>query len=211
MHSHDVRAIATWPPYTPLPPSFLKQHHKNRSYFPTDVAPIIASGGLDMNLVLAPAALPSSSVVRVTNPLDTSTVATFEDAYHRRIAYPQEGRVQVAKESRLVSCVREAGLTVWRIADKPAGSTQNSGDEDRMDEDVPITAKFTIPTSEDDERFAGGWEKVLEMDLKVSSNIVAHRISDDGLWLAISDIYETKIFRLQTDVSGIMNICVSTC
>ncbi|EAU93462.1 U3 small nucleolar RNA-associated protein 4 [Coprinopsis cinerea okayama7 len=194
MHSHDVRALAVWPPHTPIPPSFLKQRQKARSYFPLDIAPILASGGLDMNLVVAPAALPSSSVVKVTNPLDTSTVATFEDAYHRRIAYSQEGRVQVSKTSRYVSCIREAGLTVWRIVDKPPRTET----EDRMDEDEQA------PSNEEpeEEKYEGGWEKVLEMDLKVTSNIIAHRISDDGSWLAVSDMYETKLFRLKTDDEG---------
>jgi U3 small nucleolar RNA-associated protein 4 len=195
MHSHDVRALATWPPHTPIPPSSLKQHQKSRSYFPTDVAPILVSGGLDMNLVLAPAALPSSSILKVVNPLDTSTMATFEDAYHRRLSYSVEGRVQVSRGSRLVSCIREAGLTVWKLADKPPHQ-ESSGEEGMMEGDVPPEV-----SQADEDAYAGGWEKVLEMDLNVASNIAAHRISDDGSWLAVSDMFETKLFRLQTDVS----------
>ncbi|TFK23110.1 U3 small nucleolar RNA-associated protein 4 [Coprinopsis marcescibilis] len=203
MHSHDVRALAIWPPYTAIPPSFIKQQHKNRSYFPIDVAPVLASGGLDMNLVLAPAALPSSSVVKVVNPLNTSTVANFEDAYHRRVAYSLDGRVQVAKAARLVSCIREAGITIWRISKKPSSAALDVSGEDKMDEDQP--GQDVPPAKESDsdkEPYAGGWERVLEMELSVTSNIVVHRISDDGSWLAVSDAYETKLFKLRTGADG---------
>ena len=39
------------------------------------------------------------------------------------------------------------------------------------------------------------------MDLNVHSNITEHEISDDGKWLAVSDLYESKLFSLRTDVS----------
>ncbi|KAL7420926.1 U3 small nucleolar RNA-associated protein [Cryptotrichosporon argae] len=41
-----------------------------------------------------------------------------------------------------------------------------------------------------------GWEKVLDMDLKLRTNLVASTVSHDGRWLAVSDLYETKLFRL---------------
>jgi U3 small nucleolar RNA-associated protein 4 len=179
MHSHDVRALAIWPPYTPLPHSF-------RRHFPKDVAPILASGGLDMSVVVTPAALPTSTIVKITNPLTTSTESTFEDAYHRRLAYSVGGVMKVARQARLVTCARDAGLTVWRIQKKPDGV---GTEEEAAREDIEAAS------------FEGGWEKVLEMELNVNSNLVAHQISDDGKWLVISDIYETKLFVLDQDVS----------
>lgn len=142
-----------------------------------------------MSVVLTPAALPTSTIVKVTNPLYTSTEATFEDAYHRKLAYVARGAVGVARGARLVSCVREAGLTVWRIRNKP----EEKNDEEN-DEDVDILGAIREP-------FAGGWDKVLEMEFVVHSNIIAHEISDDGKWLVISDMYETKLFKLRIDVS----------
>ena len=182
MHSHDVRALTIWPPYTPLP-------HPHQRQFPIDIAPILASGGLDMSVVLTPAALPTSTIVKITNPLNTSTEATFEDAYHRKLAYVARGAVSVARGARLVSCVREAGLTVWKIQNTP---------EDKYDEENEenVGMPGAIP-----EPFAGGWDKVLEMEFVVHSNIIAHEISDDGKWLVISDMYETKFFKLRIDVS----------
>lgn len=179
MHSHDVRALATWPPYTPLPTPYKRQ-------FPMDVAPILASGGLDMSVVLTPAALPSTTVVKVINPLSTSADCTFEDSYHRRLAYTTgpscTSGVQVTRSTRLVSCMRDFGLTVWRIPQKPSSE---------VDDDIPV------PGNTD----TADWEKILEMDFNIHTNLIASRISDDGRWLVVSDLYETKLFSLITDVS----------
>ncbi|KAF8971560.1 WD40-repeat-containing domain protein [Flammula alnicola] len=181
MHSHDIRALAIWPPYTPLPPSYKRQ-------FSIDVAPVLASGGLDMSVVLTPAALPTSTIVKVTNPLNTSTEATFEDAYHRKLSYVSKGAVRVARSARLVSCAREAGLSIWRIEKKPEGEIESLEKQPDIELEPEETGSF-----------AGGWEKVLEMDLNVHSNITAHEISDDGRWLAVSDLYESKLFSLRSD------------
>lgn len=139
-----------------------------------------------MSLVLTPAAPPTSTIMKVINPLNTSVEATFEDSYHRKIGYPVAGKVKVAKGARLLSCVREAGLSVWRILktklEKKVGEHQI--DLDTLDVDP-------LP---------GSWEKVLEMDLNVHSNIIGHEISDDGKWLAVSDLYETKLFSLHSEV-----------
>ncbi|KAK0465326.1 WD40-repeat-containing domain protein [Desarmillaria tabescens] len=177
MHSHDIRALAMWPPYTPLPTS-----HKRS--FPIDVAPVLASGGLDMSVVVTPAALPSSTVKKIINPLATSVEATFGDSYHRRLAYAagpsNVSSICISRSARLVSCLREAGVSIWRI---------NQRSED--DIDAGETA------SGDD-----AWEKVLEMDLNVHTNLVASAISDDGRWFVVSDLYETKLFSLATDPRG---------
>lgn len=47
-----------------------------------------------------------------------------------------------------------------------------------------------------------GWQKVLEMDLKLRTNLIASAVSPDGQWLALSDLYETKLFRLVAGVGG---------
>lgn len=43
----------------------------------------------------------------------------------------------------------------------------------------------------------GAWRKVLEMEVQVRSNIGAAAISHDGRFLAISDLYETKLYSLK--------------
>jgi U3 small nucleolar RNA-associated protein 4 len=179
MHSHDVRALAIWPPYTTLPPS-------HRHQFPIDIAPILASGGLDMSVVVTPAALPTNTVVKIVNTISTSIHSTFEDSYHRRLAYSSgpssTSAVQIARQARLVCCARDAGLGIWRIIKKPAPP-----------EEEPVTA---------DDPDAAGWEKVLDMELNVHTNLLATAISDNGRWLIVSDLYESKLFALSSGVSG---------
>jgi U3 small nucleolar RNA-associated protein 4 len=176
VHSHDVRGLSIWPPYTPLP-------SPHRRSFPTDVAPLLVSGGLDMSIVVTPAALPRSSTARVTNPLATSATATFEDAYHRRIAYSSGAHgtvgLHLAKRARLVLSTGDTGLAVWRLPEKPSV------------EEGPPPALSGEGLS---------WKKVLEMSLRVQTNLVASAISDDGRWLAVSDAFEAKLFWLQEDV-----------
>jgi U3 small nucleolar RNA-associated protein 4 len=176
MHSHDVRGLSIWPPYTPLPSPY-------RRSFPTDVVPLLVSGGLDMSIVVTPAALPRNSTVRLTNPLATSVNATFDDAYHRRIAYSSGAHgtvgLHLAKRARLVLSTGDTDLAVWRLPERP------------LVEEDPLLA----PSGE-----GLGWKKVLEMTLRVQTNIVASAISDDGCWLAVSDAFETKLFWLQVDV-----------
>jgi len=146
-----------------------------------------------MSVVLTPAALPASTIVKITNPLNTSTDATFEDSYHRKLSYVSKDSVRVSRGSRLVSCAREAGLSVWRIQKRPEEGGVASGTREQQPEVDLDDSLMTEP-------FSGGWEKVLEMDLNVHSNIVGHEISDDGKWLAVSDLYESKLFSLRTDV-----------
>ncbi|KAJ7597673.1 WD40-repeat-containing domain protein [Mycena floridula] len=181
LHSHDVRALAMWPPYTAVPAAFKRQ-------FPPDVAPILASGGLDMSVVVTPAALPSN-VVKLINPLATSSEATFADSYHRRLAYvsgpSSTSGLHVARTARLLSCMRESGVTVWRILEKTSSSDEEDM-QDRYQEDAQ----------------GGGWEKVLEMDFKVQTNLLASAISDDGRWLVVSDLYEAKLFLLSSNLDG---------
>ena len=165
-----------WPPYSPLPPS-------HQRAFRTDIAPLLVSGGLDMCVVVTPAALPRSTPTRIVNPLATSVTATFGDAYHRRIAYSSgpHGTVglHLAKGARLVLSTGDTSLAVWRLPEK------SSVEEDS---EVAPVAKTQ------------GWSKVLEMNLRVQTNLVASAISDDGRWLAISDAFETKLFSLRAEV-----------
>ncbi|KIY69643.1 WD40 repeat-like protein [Cylindrobasidium torrendii FP15055 ss-10] len=176
-HSHDIRALSVWPPHSPLPPS-----HKRP--IPPDVAPVLISGGLDMSLVVTPAAVPSSTVVKVTNPLVTSTESTFEDSYQRRVSYPpgpsNTSAIHVSRASRLVSCLHDTSVSVWKV-------------NDLRPEDAP-----PLPEGEEE----SGWEKLLDMDLSVHTNLIASAISEDGKWLAVSDYYEAKLFSLSISANG---------
>ncbi|KIJ21469.1 hypothetical protein PAXINDRAFT_123248 [Paxillus involutus ATCC 200175] len=183
MHSHDVRALVMWPPHTPLPPA----HRRKPSPGAPTIAPILVSGGLDMSVVLTPA-LPASvttstAAARVVNPLATSVATTFEDSYYRRIPYSSV--LSIARRARLVSCMHETGLNVWRVLEIPSTAMVIDG----MD-------SSTDPESRD------GWESVLEMELSVHTNLIASALSDDGRWLVASDLYEAKLFELSKTQSG---------
>lgn len=140
-----------------------------------------------MSVVLTPAAIPSSTIVsRVINPLSTSVVATFEDSYHRKMGYSSgfsgTGRIKLARKKRLVLSAQDQSINLWRIFDR---------NSHHMDVLNPVEGEDGLE----------GWQKVLEMDLNVQSNIVSCDISDDGTWIATSDWYEVKLFKLTFTVS----------
>lgn len=145
-----------------------------------------------MSIVLTPAALAlGTTITKITNPLATSIESTFEDSYHRRLAYnsgpSSTTALRVAREARLVCCTRDSGLSIWRVLRKQDSSIDIDHNEDSSN--------------------SGGWEKILDMDLNIHTNIISSAISDDGKWLAVSDLYESRLFALESDV-GILNLCV---
>ncbi|TFY69046.1 hypothetical protein EVJ58_g640 [Rhodofomes roseus] len=162
MHSHDVRALAIWPPHTPLPPAYRRQ-------FPIDIAPILASGGLDMSVNVTPRRI----------------CCRDRHEHHQPARYEYggdvRGLVQPQAGARLLLCMRDTSVTVWRILEKhsPFGI-------ENLDEAQP----------------EGGYERVLDMELNVHTNLVASAISDDGRWVAVSDWYETKLFELKEELNG---------
>jgi len=175
MHSHDVRALAIWPPYSTT-------NSIHRQYLPVNLVPIVVSGGLDASVSATPASLPQSTTkVKLTNPLGTSVTTTFEDAYHRRIVYCSgfngSSAVYFASQARLILCLRETSAAVWRI---PA-----------------------VPTEESDKSVERPtYEEVLDMDFNVQTNLVSGAISSNGKWLVVSDQYEVKLFSLTETESG---------
>ncbi len=52
------------------------------------------------------------------------------------------------------------------------------------------------------------YRKILDMQLETQTNLVASAISDDGRWLAVSDLYETKLFFMR-DVVSLLLSCLS--
>ena len=184
VHSHDVRSLAVWPPYSLVPPFHKRKPSANAPY----IAPVLASGGLDMSIALTPvlpASMTSSSIApRVVNPLATRVATTFEDSYYRRIAYTVP--MCVSRGARLVANMHETGINIWRILDIPGSDSVLDG----------------VDASTDPES-RNAWEKVLEMDLNVRTNLIASALSDDGRWLVVSDMYEAKLFELRTNVSTV--------
>ncbi|WVQ95410.1 hypothetical protein IAU59_002507 [Kwoniella sp. CBS 9459] len=164
VHAHDVRTLAIFPPYVPLPTSHpLSLPPINRAY-----APVIASGGWDMALSLTSAGSPDLLAEKMKNALAKprgAVRAVFEESFSRKLGYLSGGRsnghIDFARQARLVLGRKERAVGVWKVLE--------------------------------DEQ---GWEKMLEMELKLRTNLISSTISPDGKWLALSDLYETKLFHL---------------
>lgn len=142
-----------------------------------------------MSLSLSPAAASDLLASGLRNPLSKPTAhnrTVFDESFTRKMSYggggKGTGRVSVSRKGRLVACRRDRSVGIWRVLDAEQG-----------------------------------WEKVLDMDLRVSwtvvnipssadlqlrTNLIASAISDDGKWLAVSDLYETKLFRLESQPTG---------
>lgn len=130
---------------------------------------------------MTPCSTPGSRNDGLPNPLvplaNSTSSTVLGEAYYRKMgglngADASTISVTKSEDSRLVVCRREGGLGVWRVA----GKKQSSG-----------------------KQAVGGWEKVIEMELKKSTTaMIASAVSADGKWLAVSDLGETKLFGLET-------------
>ncbi|KAK8850731.1 hypothetical protein IAR55_004651 [Kwoniella newhampshirensis] len=166
LHSHDVKALAIFPPYVPLPSAHpLAIPSINASY-----APVLASGGWDMSISLTSAGNPDLLSDKLRNVLAKpkgAMKAVFEESYSRKYGYLSgsrgNGKLEMATKARLVLGRKERSVGIWRVLE--------------------------------DEQ---GWEKALEMELRLRTSIISSTISSDGRWLAVSDLYETKLFHLSS-------------
>lgn len=173
LHSHDVRAIVISPPYEPSLSS---------SSSKPSIVPIMTSAGLDLSLILTPVAAPplptkrKPSSIALENPVSNNSSITFESTVHRRQSYvPQRAKpfsitTNPGENGRLLVGKGERGVSVWRLGEPEKGGNG--------------------------ELEATGWEKLIDLELKLQTNLISSSISPDGKWLVVSDLYETKLFRL---------------
>ncbi len=184
-HSHDVRAIAIWPPLQLYPTN--REFPQDRIFMDhVSEAPIIVAGGVDTNVITIACSPPgiTGSTKGFLDPYTRKKSLFFREArvhqiYNEHLASPGGRVVQIARQARLVVGRIGTRVSIWGI-DKlhPTPGTEkniDAGDE-------------------------GGWVKLLDMDLKVGSTLVSSAISDDGSWLAVADAYETKLFKLAAAV-----------
>jgi len=179
MHVHDVRCIAIWPPAQLFPKKFLQPTSRDK------IAPVLATGGQDVSLTLTAIAPPSRVGSLVFSPFARGQASQIEDAFYRKMPYAQLGAsggriVQCASKARFISCRHDTKLSIWGVLPLVPRSLEESSVEDTS------------------------WSKLLEMDLKTDTTLVSSAISADGQWLAISDAYGTKLFRLLSEVRGLL-------
>lgn len=175
LHAHDVRCIAIWPPPQLFPPKLLPRNAARER-----TAPVLATGGLDKTLILTPVAPPSLIGTTALNPFLRGQAPSLEDSFYRRLPYAQLGAsggnlVQAASKARYIMCRYDTKISVWRVQPPRPQSLADIG----------------IPATPED-----AWKKMLDMDLKVDTTLSASAISADGQWMAVSDAYETKLFRI---------------
>lgn len=147
--------------------------------------PVLTSGGLDLNLIVvccssAASILSSTKLLSSSppNPISESTSTEFESTTHRRASYvPQRSKPFMTgggKENRYLVLRRERSIGLWKLEDPRLGSGTgagiNSGERDsgwggkKMNFDA-----MHADGEEEEKEEVGGWKKVLDMDLKVSS------------------------------------------
>ncbi|PWN91543.1 hypothetical protein FA10DRAFT_271280 [Acaromyces ingoldii] len=117
---------------------------------------------------------PAASPSQTYNPISNSPITSFAETVQRRIAYVPPTSKGGALGGGGAISVCEGKR--WILLRRET-SDAPTGDQ---------------------------WVKLLEMDLKVKTNLVALAISPDGRFLAVSDLYETKLFSLQTVGDGIL-------
>lgn len=201
LHAHDIRALAIDPPFDPKSLLSSSDGGINR-------LPILVSAGVDFHLTLTPAASPSSATVIDTtnpkqqnvdkefqktnripkqsrfdhiNPVSTTPVTTFADTIHRRLPFvPTTGKgsalgggsvVRICATKRWLILRREKSIAIWKL---------------------PLQAS----EGDDDDSKKVDWKMILEMQIRVQSNLVCAEISQDGRFLFVSDLYESKLFEL---------------
>ncbi|KAI8457958.1 WD40-repeat-containing domain protein [Phakopsora pachyrhizi] len=193
LHSHDVRAMVISPSYGPFPrPVNDLSESDHFSNCPSLQVPVLVSGGLDMHLVLCPAAPPPSSFSPASssqtklnyNPISDSPSVTFSQSVHRRISYVTHSKpvVTVSRGASLMACRNSQKIDIWSIKSSSL-----------FPEDKSLNFKASSQDLADAE---DSWRKVTEMYLKCQTNLIAFAISPDGHWLVISDLYEVKLFLL---------------
>ncbi|KAF9974306.1 U3 small nucleolar RNA-associated protein [Actinomortierella ambigua] len=121
----------------------------------------------------------------VSGGVDVSMVvcpaADFPNINQRRIPYvPQRPVISISKSKRLLLCRREHGIKLWRIG-------KSSTPVQPYDE-FEIGAHLDLIEPQ---------QALLEMNLKEDRNLTASALSEDGHWIAVSDIEEVKLFRVE--------------
>lgn len=205
MHSHDVKALTIEPSQ-----DLLEYARRNGKPSVPNRVPILLSGGIDMTLVMCTAAPPglnlenlaAASTSRSTihrNPISSSGILTFADTFQRRLAYVPSStrggaRVTLCAAKRWLFLRRDTGISIWSVDQAISKVTERQ---------EPLSASLYAqqpapPINEPQ------YTKILDMALQCHTSLISSAISHDGTWLAISDLYTTKIYKLEVLDGGVV-------
>ncbi|KAG0375769.1 U3 small nucleolar RNA-associated protein [Mortierella sp. AD032] len=113
------------------------------------------------------------------------TASQFTAINQRRIPYvPQRPVISISKSTRLMLCRQANGLKVWRLG-KSASPIQPFSD-------FEIGAHMDLIEPQ---------QAVLEMNFRDDRNLTSSAMSEDGHWIAVADIEEVKLFRIEHNAS----------
>lgn len=178
-HSHDVRAMAL-------------DDTRNVN--------ALVSGGVDVSMVVCPA-------------------ADFPDTNQRRLPHvPQRPIVSISKSKRLMLCRQEHGVKVWRLGKCKCSKIHTFffTSKEFTSQTPFLTPEFCFsfqtaaaPVQPYSELDIGAHmdliepqQAILEMNFKDDYNLTASALSEDGHWIAVADIEEVKLFRIDENVSA---------
>lgn len=145
------------------------------------------SGGVDTTLVMTPCGTSSSADSQIINPIPKNAGVAgstlLGDAHFRKhgsLNGVDASTVTLSSSGRLLLARLETSLALYQLAEV------SKGENGRL-------------KKEEGESVGGGWEKVLDMELNASTSLISSAVSDDGNWLAVSDLGETRVFFLEED------------
>lgn len=181
LHSHDVRAIVVSPLYEPFASASTSSSASTSNK--SSLVPVMTSAGLDLSLILTPAAnpIPSSSKRQLppANPVSNNVAITFEHTVHRRASYvPQRSgpfsvTTQPSKDlGRLLIGRRERSVGIWRLGQPSTTAERAPEDEshseaDSEDDEDDVLARRTQ---------SGGWEKLIDLEFKACRALPSSRV-----------------------------------
>ncbi|KDN48885.1 WD40 repeat-like protein [Tilletiaria anomala UBC 951] len=131
------------------------------------------------------------------NPISDNPLVTFAETTQRKLAYvPPTSRssllgggsaAQLCAERRWIMLRRADSVAIWELPNLPQTKSQAlEGDQLGL----PPAAGGVYDVDQQ-------WRKLIELQFKFRTLIICAAISPSGDLLAVSDLYETKLFRLR--------------
>ena len=216
LHAHDIRALAIEPKFdiaAAAAARFSGAAHVDS--LPARV-PVLVSGGTDFHVVMTPAAASSTALNHARggkkkasaaqiNPISDTPLVSFGETIQRKMAYvPPTSRssllgggsaIQLCAAKRWVVLRRTDSIAIWSL---PPSATEDEQLKASFQESNHLgLPPLPMHGSADTQSQQHQWRKLIEMEFKVRTPLVAVSISPDGSYLAISDLYESKLFRLK--------------
>ncbi|CAG8528012.1 6057_t:CDS:10 [Ambispora gerdemannii] len=111
----------------------------------------------------------------------------FPDVYFRRISAFYRGLISLSKAQQLLMHRSSNGIKLWKL-----GKAAPPRPSEMKKVDVAV-----LPLVEQQ-------EAVLEISLKSTYNLTSSALSEDGQWIAVTDVEEVKLFRIEKDPIGHM-------